>query len=193
MRGRRPTGGSGAPFRIASPRQAARRQIAVADAASGCRRSGGGCRSPRALQAARADRGRRPRTPRERRRAGRMRHPRRRGANIDQGRAGQTSSQERLATHHPAAVRKHRGIGRDRACSIGVGFCFRRVLMRGRRIADQHTARGSLTRCSRKNRCPSRRRSRNGAVIEPHAVLEESHRIAYLPFTCSSSVSTKAS
>src|SRR5262245_23754506 len=65
--------------------------------------------------------------------------------------------------------------------------------MRGRRIADQHTALGSLTKCSKKNRDPSKRRSRNGAAIEPQAVLDESHRIVYLRFTCSRSVCTKAS
>ena len=82
------------------------------------------------------------------------------------------SSQLRLATHHPAAVRKHRGIGFDMARLVRLELLCLTVLQ----SADQHTPLGSLTTCNKKNLDPRIRLNRKGAVIEPHVVFEESDR-----------------
>ena len=139
MRGRRPTDGSGVPFPISSHRRAPRRQIATVDAASGCRRSGAGCRSPRALQAAPADRAKWLRTIRAAPRARGTRHPRRRRANIDRGRAGQTARKRDLRPTSPPRCESTEGSAAIVPARSVSAFAFY-ASDGGRRIADQHTA-----------------------------------------------------
>ena len=92
------------------------------------------------------------------------------------------ASQVRFAAHQPSAVHAER-----RRWLVSP-----EALRSPRRIADQQTALGSLTMCTRWKSRPSRCRNKNGAQAASHEVLEESVISVYRFENCSSSAKERS-